>query len=144
MPIVSAQLSPDVRFGKGLGFRLCRGRCQALSCMVERAGFACWSALGSFSPCFVLTAAWIRSPRSLSTLRQYSGERARLSDGLADAVEQVPDDIVDQALPRGVVKHLADHRRRLTEVVVVGVQGVGGAHHVVTVGSFPVSCCRRR
>ena len=92
---------------------------------------ACCSALGSVSPCFARTPSTIRSPRLLSTLRQYSN--ALRQDGFAHTVEQVTDYVVDQALSCRVVEYFADQRAGLSEVVVLGVQGVCRAHHV-TVG----------
>src|SRR5277367_2792426 len=53
-----------------------------------------------------------------------------LEDGLGHAREQRSHDVADQPVPCGVVHHLPDQRAGLTPVVVLGVQLVGGAHHL--------------
>ena len=50
--------------------------------------------------------------------------------GLGHAIEQVADDVAHQPRAGGIVKHVADHGAGLAPVVVLGVQGLGGVHHL--------------
>ena len=78
--------------------------------------------------CLARTPASILSPRFLSTLCQYS--KARCQDRFGHAVEQVADDVADQAVAGGVVEDVADHRARLAPVVVLRVRDIGRTDHV--------------
>ena len=56
-----------------------------------------------------------------------------LQHRLADAGPKMANDVVHQAVPLGLVHHLAHQGAGLAPVVVLRPQRVGGAHHV-TVG----------